>query len=149
MRIAARLALVGALGVLLALTLTPHNKATQARLDHAVADAADGLDVPREPKRERHRQIDSIGNVLLFLPLGFLGVLAFREHKSAVAAAGPLLSGAVELVQGAFFPHRDASLGDFAANSTGHLLGVAAALALSAATARVAPPGQGSREPAQ
>jgi VanZ family protein len=129
MRLAARVALLAWLGVVLALTLSPHNTRTQAQGDRVVAKAKRHVSLPGGASAEaRHRDTDIIGNVLLFIPFGALGILAFPEHRRRVVIAGPLLSGAIEASQWAYLPQRTASLRDVATNATGHFIGVAAAV---------------------
>ncbi|HVV36720.1 MAG TPA: VanZ family protein [Acidimicrobiales bacterium] len=141
MRTAARLAALGWLAIVFAITLSPHNTNTQARGDRAVAAAKSvrhqvDLPTPKLPSRIQARETDLIGNVLLFVPLGFLAVVAFPQHRKAIAVAGPLLSGAIETFQMGYLPHRHATLGDVFTNSTGHYAGMAAAIVVLAAARR-------------
>jgi VanZ family protein len=133
---AARIALVAWLGVVFAITLSPHNNNTQRDGDRAVAAARKQVDLPGTvPVRIEARETDLIGNVLLFVPLGFVAVLAFPDRKKTIAVAGPLLSGAIETFQMGYLPHRQASLADVATNSTGLFIGMAAALVVLVAVA--------------
>ncbi|PPF53138.1 VanZ family protein [Clavibacter michiganensis] len=85
----------------------------------------------------RYAMIESAANVVLFAPLGMLGVLALGSRRwLVVGVAGTALSTAVELAQGAFLPARVASLADVAANGLGALLGAGAAALLAARTRR-------------
>ena len=128
--------LVAWLGVVFAITLSPHNTSTQAGGDRAVSVARhvakETVSLPHVSRRTKKRETDFIGNVLLFAPVGFLAVLAFPEHRKAIAVTGPLLSGCIETFQWAYLPRRTASVGDVFTNSTGHFIGMAAALALLA-----------------
>jgi VanZ family protein len=135
MRWAARAALLLWLGVVLAITLSPHNTRTQERGDRAVATAKRRVDVPGVASHvSQRRETDLIGNVLLFVPLGALGVFGF-DRRLAVAAAGPVLSGGIELFQAVALPARTAAIADVVTNSLGHLAGfAAAALVLGART---------------
>jgi VanZ family protein len=140
MRMATRIALVAWLGVVFAITLSPHNTRTQAGGDRAVAAARKRVDLPgKVPARVEARETDVIGNVLLFVPLGFLGVLAFPNRKKTIAIAGPLLSGAIETFQMGYLPDRQAALSDVVTNSMGHFVGIAAALVVLVAVARRTP----------
>ena len=133
MRLAARIGLVAWLGVVFAITLSPHNTGTQQTGNRAVASAKRHVDIPvKVPRRVKERETDLIGNVLLFVPVGFLGVLAFPERKRTIAVTGPLLSGAIETFQMGYLPHRNASLGDVFTNSTGHYAGMVAAIVVVA-----------------
>jgi VanZ family protein len=130
---AARIALVAWLGVVFAITLSPHNGGTQHAGNRAINSAKREIDIPvKVPKRVKQRETDLIGNVLLFVPVGFLGVLALPDRRRTIAIAGPLLSGAIETFQMGYLPHRNASLGDVFTNSTGHYLGMAAAIVVIA-----------------
>jgi len=66
--------------------------------------------------------VDALLNVLLFVPLGF-ALSARGSRLIVVVAAGAGLSLAVELLQATVIQGRDASLGDFVANSAGSALG--------------------------
>lgn len=69
---------------------------------------------------------DTVANVLLFVPLGFLFRLSMPNARSlpalTAAAAGALLSTAIEAAQ-LFEPARNSSLVDIAANTFGALIG--------------------------
>jgi glycopeptide antibiotics resistance protein len=92
------------------------------------------LDLPRYGAPEQQKQFaDLATNVLLFVPLGALALLAFPDRARRVAVSGPLLSCVIEAFQGLFLPHRDASVRDVAANSAGYLLGFAAVVAVVSA----------------
>jgi glycopeptide antibiotics resistance protein len=84
----------------------------------------------------RYSMIEEAANVVLFVPLGMLGILALGLGRWwAVVLTGTVLSGSVELVQAAFLPGRVASVTDVAANGLGALVGVAVC-GLSAARTR-------------
>ena len=78
---------------------------------------------------------DVVQNIALFIPFGALGVIAFRQQRSALtaiirtAALAAVLSAAVETLQ-LFEPDRTTSVSDFCANVAGALFGAAAAAAL-------------------
>lgn len=73
---------------------------------------------------------DVVVNLLGYLPLGVLGVLALHPRLRGMAAvtlvtlAGALLSGTMEALQ-TFLPERVASIVDLATNTAGALLGAA------------------------
>ena len=69
--------------------------------------------------------VEFAGNVILFLPLGFLLTLLFR-HAWRGTVLAILLSVAVELAQ-IVIPDRTPSLRDVAANALGAVVGAAAA----------------------
>lgn len=66
--------------------------------------------------------IDFTGNVALFVPFG-AAALRFRRRLSWVVAAGALFSAGIESLQWQLIPGRDASIGDFVANTLGSFLG--------------------------
>ncbi|WP_157695159.1 VanZ family protein [Nakamurella panacisegetis] len=68
--------------------------------------------------------IQNLANVVMFLPLGYLGALAMRRHNYLVVAAAALGSGLIELVQLLLLPHRVASWPDIASNTVGALVGL-------------------------
>ena len=72
--------------------------------------------------------IQNLANVVMFLPVGYLGALALRRHNYLVVIAAAMASGGIELTQLVFLPHRVASLEDVAANATGALIGLVLAL---------------------
>jgi len=77
---------------------------------------------------------EAVGNVVLFVPLGFTLALAGWRRREVVLA-GFALSLWIECAQ-MFIPGRDPNIGDIAWNTTGTALGIAvAALAVAAATA--------------
>jgi glycopeptide antibiotics resistance protein len=67
-----------------------------------------------------------VGNIVLFAPLGFFGVLALRRSVGVVTAAGCGLSIAVELTQ-LILGDRWVDVDDVLLNSLGTLLGAAVA----------------------
>jgi VanZ family protein len=76
----------------------------------------------------RYSMIEELANLVMFVPLGMLGVLAVGARRGwAVVLAATAISASVELAQGAFLPARVASLTDVAANGTGALSGVVVA----------------------
>ena len=76
---------------------------------------------------------DLLGNVGLFLPYGFFGMLAVRAEQSrsarfvALAVFGLFAAAWLQFMQLAL-PSRDAALGDVIWNAVGMSLGAAAAL---------------------
>lgn len=77
--------------------------------------------------------IDSVANVLLFLPFGFLYVIRLRGERSSsylsVLVLAMLLSGGIEFYQ-VYCHNRSTSLLDFIDNVAGALLGMYLALKL-------------------
>lgn len=66
-------------------------------------------------------------NILAFVPIGCIGVLAFGSHRWGwVVLLGIVASVTVELTQGLFLSARTASLADILANSLGVLVGALA-----------------------
>jgi glycopeptide antibiotics resistance protein len=83
--------------------------------------------------------IEFVSNVAMFLPLGLFGGIVFARARSAVIAICLVFSVAVELVQWALLPARQADWRDVVANVVGAAIGVAlAALVLRLITRRAA-----------
>lgn len=77
-----------------------------------------------------HKLIEASANVALFLPLGFVGALAFpNKHWWQIGAIGLLISGCVELGQLLFLHNRFASPIDLMTNTTGGIVGALLATA--------------------
>ncbi len=143
MTVLARIALVMWIVVIGLVTLSPHNNQTQARGDAAIEQADRHVNLPGSvPRRIRVAEADVIGNVLLFVPLGFLDAVSFRERRRvAVLLGGVALTAAIESVQGVFLAARTASIADVATNSAGHVFGlVGASVLLWVTTKRVHEP---------
>jgi hypothetical protein len=68
---------------------------------------------------------ERVGNVLMFVPVGFFAVLASRRPV-VVAVIGLLAPGAIELGQVLIGGGRDCAANDWLNNATGALLGVVA-----------------------
>lgn len=69
--------------------------------------------------------VEFSSNVVMFLPLGFLGAIVFSRARWAVFAACVAFSTLVELVQWALLPARQADWRDVLANSLGAAIGIA------------------------
>ena len=69
-----------------------------------------------------------LGNILLFAPVGFLGVLASRWPWWRVVVLSAAASIAIETIQ--YFVGRSADVDDFILNTLGAILGAAIALPL-------------------
>ncbi len=67
--------------------------------------------------------IQNLANVVLFIPLGFLGSLAQRRRNYLVVLAAAGASGLIELIQLVLLPDRVASLQDVLCNTIGALIG--------------------------
>jgi len=67
--------------------------------------------------------VESLANVLMFLPVGLLGSLAMRRRNYLVVPFAAAASGLIEMVQLIALPSRVASLQDVRANAIGALLG--------------------------
>lgn len=78
------------------------------RLELSNAESATGL-------------VNVVGNVLLFAPLGFFGLLLSRQRVAVVVGLCMLLSAAIEVAQ--YYGHRVADIDDVILNSTGALIG--------------------------
>lgn len=66
-------------------------------------------------------------NVVLFVPLGWLGVSLLRRSPARVVLGLAVFSAAIELVQALPALGRDASVGDFLCNTLGAALGAVGA----------------------
>lgn len=73
----------------------------------------------------QYNELEAIGNVLLYIPLGiFLVVFAPRTKTILVALVPVLVSLLAEGVQRLFLPDRYATINDVAYNALGGLLGI-------------------------
>ena len=68
--------------------------------------------------------VQNVANVVMFLPVGFLGALALRRHNYLIVAVAAIGSGLIELTQLLLLPDRVASLEDVAANTAGAVVGL-------------------------
>jgi VanZ family protein len=123
-RRAARVALVAYAGCLAFVLLNPSADVPSNSVAWlAEVAASTGLPGPLvEPSR-----VEFIANVLILIPLSFLGsallpLLSWRDW----AAYGFVLSGSVELAQALLLPARSATFADVVANTSGALLGAVA-----------------------
>lgn len=84
-----------------------------------------------------------LGNVAMFVPLGWLGVLVAERYRFLAAViAGVGLSAAIEVVQS--FVGRIADIDDVILNGAGGVLGACAALLIRAARRSAVNPGAGT-----
>lgn len=83
--------------------------------------------------------VEFASNVVMFLPLGFLGALVFPHARRLVLAACALFSTCVELTQWLALPARQGDWRDVLANT----LGAAIGLAIAALVTRAPAPGVG------
>jgi len=67
--------------------------------------------------------VETLSNVVMFVPLGLLGSLALRRHNYLVVAFGALGSALIELIQLVALPARVASFDDIRLNTIGALIG--------------------------
>ncbi|MDQ0663216.1 glycopeptide antibiotics resistance protein [Arthrobacter ulcerisalmonis] len=79
-----------------------------------------------------YKFVEAIANVLLFVPVGFVGALAFPTKLWwQIGAFGLLISGCIELGQLLFLHDRFASPSDIVTNTSGAVIGaLLAALAV-------------------
>lgn len=98
--------------VIMAVTLTPADARTAAAFSCLICGERGLADV--------------ILNVIMFMPIGALAVLAFGASPAILAAAA-FFSAGVEAAQ-YFIPGRDASAGDLLFNTTGALVGIGLAV---------------------
>ncbi|WP_210506498.1 VanZ family protein [Naasia sp. SYSU D00057] len=74
-------------------------------------------------------EIEFTGNVLLFVPAGFLAALVLaRRDWWIVAVAAPVFSALIEFAQALFLTERFPTVSDIVANSVGGAFGAALAL---------------------
>ncbi len=86
---------------------------------------------------EAYSVVELAANVLLFVPLGWFGVVLLRLRWWQASLLGAGLSVVVEVGQAVLRPNRFATLQDVLANSSGAVVGAAAAvLVLGAVGAR-------------
>jgi hypothetical protein len=78
---------------------------------------------------------ERVGNILMFVPVGFFGVLAGRR-AAFVAAVGVLLSGAIELTQSVMHLGRECVGYDWVNNAIGAVLGTLLGLLATLAATR-------------
>ncbi|QTE31087.1 VanZ family protein [Pengzhenrongella sicca] len=133
------LLVLAALVVLVAvgcITLGPPGAVADAR--RAVAAMVEGL-AGLSPGTMPRAQVESVANVLLFVPLGALAARALRRRTTVLPLAlGAGTSVLVELTQAAL-PGRVPDLVDVAANTVGTALGVALTTVLLASSQRPTP----------
>ncbi|MGI5167934.1 VanZ family protein [Spirillospora sp. CA-253888] len=132
------LALLVWTGLVLSMTLPMRaGPGAGGRMAHCAADPV--RDAVRAAEIFGTRGLEDVMNVALWVPCGFLAVLATRR---AVAAPAALALGfvAVEFLQG-LDPGRECDPGDWLYNSGGVAAGAAVASLVSAATARSRGPG--------
>jgi len=71
--------------------------------------------------------VEYVSNIVMFLPLGALGCVAFRRRWLLTWFVLALFSVAIEASQAWWLPQRDGSLRDVSSNSIGAALGIAVA----------------------
>ncbi|WP_235010215.1 VanZ family protein [Arthrobacter sp. SLBN-112] len=84
------------------------------------------------PRWFNYQFVEAAANVVLFVPVGFVGALAFTEKRWwQIWAFGLLISGCIELGQLLFLHNRFASPSDIMTNTAGAVIGsLLAALAV-------------------
>ena len=117
-----KIASAGVVVVMLALVLAP----TPSVATTPVEGVHDVLREAGAPHWLRYEPMwEAFFNVLLFVPVGVIGaVLLARWPWWAWLLVGLALSGAIELTQGLFLPHRHGDIIDVVTNTAGVLLGV-------------------------
>lgn len=78
--------------------------------------------------------VEFAANIVMFLPLGFLGAVVFPRAKRLVLAACALFSTAVELIQLVALPARQGDWHDVLANTLGAAAGIGVAILAGWAT---------------
>ena len=120
--------------VLIALWPSPVDRPAQG----AISAVLGRLHAHGVPGWVNYALVESAANVVLFLPVGLLGVVLLGSARWWLAVlAGFAASCVIELSQLVFLPARVATLADVVANTGGAFLGALLALALlSAVTVR-------------
>ncbi|PZE73245.1 VanZ family protein [Curtobacterium sp. MCPF17_018] len=89
------------------------------------------------PERIDYAAVESLANVVYFVPLGLLVVLlAGARWWWAAIAAGLVVSACIETGQALFLPARTATVDDVVANGVGAVLGAVAGVLLLSRAAR-------------
>lgn len=113
------LAIVGVLVVVITLRPGPPDPDGQSALRAFLANAHQhGL-----PLWISFELIEFSANVVMFLPIGLFGALAFRRARWLVVPTAALLSIGIEVVQAIALPQRFGTVQDVVANTLGALLG--------------------------
>lgn len=68
--------------------------------------------------------VESLSNLLLFVPIGFFGALSLARRRWAIPVAAAVASGLIELTQQGMLPDRFADARDVVANTGGAALGL-------------------------
>ena len=123
--VVARVLLVACLGLLAVAVLAPTSGGPDALLV-ALAEALARLGLSGVALR--FGLLEILANVVILVPVGFLGALSFPRLRWQDWAAYAFLGAlAVELAQGLLLPAREMSATDVVANTLGALLGAVAA----------------------
>ena len=82
------------------------------------------------PRWFNYKFVEAAANVMLFIPLGVVAWLAFREKRWwQIGAFGLIVSGCMELGQLLFLHNRFATLQDIVTNTGGAVIGALLAIA--------------------
>lgn len=102
---------------------------TARHLGAEVRAVISGGDRPGPPTASRHLigelTAEDVGNILMFVPFGFVFPIRWRRWRWWTIAVGAALSVSIELVQLAFLSWRSASLIDVTWNTVGAAVGFA------------------------
>lgn len=72
--------------------------------------------------------VQNLANVVMFVPIGFLGALALYRRNYLIVLFAGVASGLIELVQLVLLPDRVASWQDITANTVGAFVGLLCAI---------------------
>jgi glycopeptide antibiotics resistance protein len=128
-RRASRVLLVGTMLAVLVVTLPAGPIPGELATERSV-NLAPGVEITRSLNlADRHiGLLNVIGNIAMFVPVGFLAVIALRTGVVAATAWGLVFSGGVEIVQ--YGLGRVADVDDILLNTTGAFVGAVIAASL-------------------
>ena len=127
MRSVWKVVLVAACLVVLMATLSPHNHGTQVIAEKIVLKTHPG---PRPSRQLINEYSDNVGNLLLFMSIGFASglIVKDRKHRRRIILYAAALSATVEITQALFLPARHGTFEDVVNNTLGAAVGLGLAV---------------------